>query len=232
MVATGEVASIKRSRKTKETTLTIEGLEATFLFRIDGDSSWQAPLAEVIIDGHASLGEPSEALTERVNGFIESYCEHAFTDPLDSLSTAVRNRLAVLQLAVGALDPPSTTTRDGVTYLNAPLGKGPVVHNQLRTTTDGRTKSEIATRILPAVKAWAQACAGSLPFTGLRFTAVMTNRDFAVYPPEPAHESLEVRVPLDAARAYARETLDARALLDAATVLVNGEQTSVQLPGS
>ena len=188
-------------------------------------------MTEVLIDGHPSVAAPSQALSDILTRTIDAYCNDSFSAPLDALKPEIRHRLAGLQLAVGALRPPSTSSFDDEVYLDAQLGAGPAVFDRLRTSADQRITLTITGRVLPAVKAWAQLFYGDVPFGGFRFTATITNKDFAEYPPLPAYEELEILLTLKTAKAFARDDLSAQELIDAATVLVNGNRSHVDLAG-
>ncbi len=229
VVVNGVVSSIKKSRKTGKTTLTFMGTETTFIFRIPTDSPWQQLMTEVLIDGHWSVAAPSQALSDSLTRTVDAYCKNSFSAPLDALKPETRHRVAGLQLAVGALEPPSTSSIDDEVYLDAQLGAGPAVFDRLRTSADQRITRTITGRVLPAVKAWAQLFYGDVPFDGFRFTATITNKDFAEYPPQPAYEELEIFLTLKEAKAFAGDNLTPQELIDAAIVLVNGSRSHIDL---
>ena len=222
LIVAGEVTSIKTSRKAKETTVTFVGSDSTFVFRVPADSPWQQAMAEVLVNGHSSISELSPDLSDSLSAMLEAYCSDAFIAPLDSLDMRARRRVAELQLAVGSLGPPSTTSLNGEVLLDADLGTGPSVYNTLKTSASKRASRTITDRVLPAVKAWAGVFYGDVPFDGIRFTATITHRDFAEYPPRPSHDELEFIVGLKDAKAYAADKLTGQELVDAATVMVNG----------
>jgi hypothetical protein len=229
VVVAGRVASVKTSKRAKETKLTVDGDGSTFVFRIPIHSAWQQPLGEVLVLGHSSVSSPSGGLGGSLDRMLDAFCAHQFSPPLDSLDMRIRRRVAELQFAVGATGPPSTSILDGMVYFDARLGEGSAVYNRLTSSVSQRTTNTVVDRVLPAVKAWAQVFFGEVPFAGIRFTATVTHKDFTEYPPEPGHDELELLVSLADAEAYADEDLTAQELIDASVVSVNGRRVEVNL---
>jgi hypothetical protein len=223
MIVAGQVAEVTRSKRTKQTILTFDGDGTTVDLRVPIDSAWQQPLAEVLVPGHSSLAEPSAALTATVEGMIEAYCKEPFSAPLDTLEPRIRRRVAEMQLAIGDLKPPSTSTFDGEVYFDARLGEGAAVYNKTSGTGSQRVTDTLANRVLPAVKAWARVFFGAVPFAGFRMSATITTKDFTEYPPQPQHDELEVYVSVKDANRFAADDLSAAALVEASVVLVNGK---------
>ncbi len=229
LIVAGQVTSIKTSERAKETTLSFFGGGRSFVFRVPTDSPWQQPMAEVLVEGHSSVMEPSPGLTESLSGMLDAYCSHAFDAPLDALDARARRRVAELMLAGESLDPPSTSPLDGKLYLDAGLGAGPGFFNTLTTSESQRIVGTLADRVLPAAKTWADVFYGDVPFHGIKFKAIITQKDFVEYPPRATYENLEFFVALTDAQAYADDDLTARELIDKATVFVDGVREEVMI---
>jgi hypothetical protein len=223
LIVAGQVTSITRSKRTKQTILAFDGDGTTVDLRVPIDAAWQQPMEEVLVPGHSSLAEPSAALTASLEGMIEAYCKEPFGAPLDTLEPRIRRRVAEVQLAVGDLEPPSTSTFEDEVYFDARLGEGAAVYNKTSGTESQRVTNTITDRVLPAVKAWARVFFGAVPFAGFRVAATITTKDFTEYPPQPQHDELELYVPLKEANRYAVDDVSAAALVGASVVLLNGK---------
>ena len=130
--------------------------------------------------------------------------------------------VAELNLAVGSLDPPSTSSLDGTVYLDAHLSAGPGFFDARTTTTIQRIVGTINDRVLPAAKTWSKAFYGDIPFDGIRFTATATNQDFTEYPPLSATEELDFYVGFDDAEEFAADDMSAPQLVKKAIVFIDG----------
>lgn len=229
VVVAGEVISIKTSKRGKETTLTVAGDGTTIAFRLPMNSVWQGPLAAILVPGQATVSAPTPALQASLDSLIDAFCAERFTGPLDPLDTRIRRRVAEFMFAMGDTGPPSTSVFEGKLYFDSDLGEGAAVFNQKTTTAGQRTAITIADRVLPATKAWAQVFFGDVPFHGFRITATITHRDFADYPPKPAHDELEFYVSVSDADDYAADDLTAQQLIDVSTVMVNKKQVRLDV---
>jgi len=78
-------------------------------------------------------------------------------------------------------------------------------------------------------EAWATVFFGRVPFDGFHFTATITHKDFSKSPPKPAYDTLEIYASLDDVEAYADDDLIGQQLIDASTVLLNGNRVRLDL---
>jgi hypothetical protein len=229
MVVPGQLTSVKPAKKSKPAIVTFEGEGAKVELRVQPVDGWQGPLGEILVPGHPTITEPSPELTATLDRMLEAYCASRFSPPLDALEPRIRRRVAELQLAVGDLAAPSTSSHQGVTYFDARLGEGAATYNRASGTQGQWVANTVAYRVLPAVEAWTQVFFGELPFEGFRFSAAVTAKDYTKYPPESQSDQLELLVALTDAEAFAAEELTAQALVDAAVVSLNGRPVRIDL---
>ncbi|MCU0304241.1 MAG: hypothetical protein MUC56_09320 [Thermoanaerobaculales bacterium] len=229
LVIAGQLTSVKPAKKSKPAIVTFEGDGAKVELRVQPADGWQDRLGEILVPGHSTITEPSPELTSSLDRLLEAYSASRFSPPLDVLEPRIRRRVAELQLAVGDLEAPSTSSRGGVTYFDARLGEGAVIYNRASGSEGQWVANSLAYRVLPAVEAWARVFFGELPFEGFAFTATVTAKDYTKYPPEPESDQLELLVSLADAEAFAAEDLTAQALVDAAAVSLNGRPVRIDL---
>jgi hypothetical protein len=226
-----EITRVQYDQRSNSTDLDLQGGEyrnLTFRLHFLGTLGEVArSLPAISVPGNAD-GPDAQRYRASIQAGIMS---KVFVDELSSIPDS--GRIALMEL----VNPDRHLVLSGTVglaqfkdkkWIELGIGSGDSVYNTLKLNQSQRLALAVSQRALKLLKA-ALPYATQASLAGIKLTADIYSRSFANEYEEPGREHLEMYVPSDQLKAFAAADATSQQLINASTVLLNGDRVAVNL---